>query len=108
MHSALLFNTFLSVRPSVRPNAYIVILLDDLEGASFSFFGTYSPLQNSKGNPPTGGLDTQGYFFSNFDRKMPFVSEMVGDRSMVTTDQEVIGGSSHFLTSTITNYCNKR
>ena len=37
---------------------------------------------------------------------MPFVSEMVGDRSMVTTDQEVID-SSLILSSIITNYCNK-
>jgi len=61
---------------------------DHLVAASFKFLRPLAPIPNYKGNPFSGGVKYTGVGkFGDFRRKLPFISETVRDRPMVTMER---------------------
>jgi len=60
---------------------------DHLVAASFKHLGLLTPIPNSKGNPSSGRLTHGGGKIGDFRPILPFISETVRDRPMVTMER---------------------
>ena len=75
-HSRYCINTTKPILKHFRPSGSPIV----------EVFGTLAPIPNSKGNPFIGAFNTRGGKIGDFQRILPFISEIVRDRPMVTME----------------------